>query len=133
MRHGQDFTRAVRRGRRAGRPLVAVHLLTPPPGRTDTGDAPSLVGLVVSRAVGPAVTRTRVKRRLRHLAAQRLDRLAPGALLVVRANPPAAAATSAELGADLDRALERVLSPTHDRSADRAADRARPSGPAGAA
>jgi ribonuclease P protein component len=116
-----------------------VHLLTPPTDRDAACDRPSLVGLVVSRAVGPAVTRTRVKRRLRHLAAQRLDRLAPGALLVVRANPPAATATSAELGADLDRALERVLDRTRDRArpADRRADRAaeprRQVGPVGAA
>jgi ribonuclease P protein component len=113
MRHREDFTRAVRRGRRAGRPLLAVHLLAPESGRVE-GCAPALVGLVVSRAVGRAVTRTRVKRRLRHLAAQRLDRLAPGSLLVVRANPPAAAATSAELGADLDRALDRALRPARD-------------------
>jgi ribonuclease P protein component len=136
MRHGQDFAQAVRRGRRAGRPLVAVHLLTPPTGPADPCVTPSLVGLVVSRAVGPAVTRTRVKRRLRHLAAQRLDRLAPGALLVVRANPPAATATSAELGADLDRALERVLDRTRDGAPGAPghaghAGRARPAGPVG--
>jgi ribonuclease P protein component len=116
MRHREDFTRAVRRGRRAGRPLLAVRLLAPT-ARLDvtaaatatSAAAPALVGLVVSRAVGPAVTRTRVKRRLRHLTAQRLDRLRPGALLVVRANPASADASSAALGADLDRALDRVL------------------------
>jgi ribonuclease P protein component len=110
MRHREDFTRAVRRGRRAGRPLLAVHLLAPEAGGADEC-SPALVGLVVSRAVGPAVTRTRVKRRLRHLAAQRLQRLSPGSLLVVRANPPSATATSAELGGDLDRALDRALRP----------------------
>ena len=116
MRHREDFTRAVRRGRRAGRPLLAVHLLAPAARLDVTAEAtatsaaaPALVGLVVSRAVGPAVTRTRVKRRLRHLTAQRLDRLRPGALLVVRANPASADASSAALGADLDRALDRVL------------------------
>jgi ribonuclease P protein component len=118
MRHRDDFTRAVRRGRRAGRPLLAVHLLAP---TADEGrvPAPARVGLVVSRAVGPAVTRTRVKRRLRHLIVQRLERLLPGSLLVVRANPPAAAASSAALGVDLDRALDRVLhtqSPAPPRS-----------------
>ena len=107
MRRRDDFTRAVRRGRRAGRPLLAVHVLTPDPGAE--GLPPARVGLVVSRAAGTAVTRTRVKRRLRHLAAARVDRLAPGSLLVVRANPAAATASSAELGHDLDRALDRVL------------------------
>jgi ribonuclease P protein component len=124
MRHRDDFTRAVRRGRRAGRPLLAVHLLAP----TVAGEgraaapalaAPALVGLVVSRAVGPAVTRTRVKRRLRHVTAQRLERLAPGSLLVVRANPAAAAASSAALAVDLDGALDRVLA-TAPRTSPRA-------------
>jgi ribonuclease P protein component len=59
--------------------------------------------------VGAAVVRTRVKRRLRHLLTSRVDRLPAGSLLVVRANPPAAGATSAQLGADLDRALDRAL------------------------
>jgi ribonuclease P protein component len=107
MRHREDFTRAVRRGRRAGRPLLAVHFLAPTVSCERS--APALVGLVVSRAVGPAVTRTRVKRRLRHLAAARLERLRPGSLLVVRANPSSAAASSAALAVDLDRALDRVL------------------------
>ena len=116
MRHRDDFTRAVRRGRRAGRPLLAVHLLAPSAGREGRAAAPALVGLVVSRAVGPAVTRTRVKRRLRHVTAQRLERLAPGSLLVVRANPAAAAASSAALAVDLDQALDRVLARPHPSS-----------------
>jgi ribonuclease P protein component len=68
------------------------------------------VGLVVSKAVGPAVTRNRVKRRLRHLARERVDRLPQGALLVLRALPPAAQASYADLGAELDRCLRGCLS-----------------------
>jgi ribonuclease P protein component len=68
-----------------------------------------VVGFVVSRAVGGAVVRNQVKRRLRHLARERLTSLPGSAVLVVRALPPAASASSAELGADLDRALARVL------------------------
>ena len=57
------------------------------------------VGFVVSKAVGNAVTRNRVKRRLRHLARERLDVAARrAAVLVVRALPAAAAASYAELG-----------------------------------
>jgi len=67
------------------------------------------VGFVVSKAVGGAVVRTRVKRRLRAVLAQRLERLPAGSLLVVRANPAAAEATSAELARSVDRVLERVL------------------------
>ncbi len=60
------------------------------------------------------MVRHRVARRLRHLVAARLDTLPPGALLVVRALPPAATATSAELAVDLDaglRSASRKLSP----------------------
>ena len=70
------------------------------------------VGFVVSKAVGNAVVRNRVKRRLRHLAGEQLGRLEalPGsAMLVVRALPAAATASHAELGADLSRCLDRTL------------------------
>lgn len=103
------FAPTIREGRRAGTRRVVVHLHPSPEARAGA-DSP-LVGLVVSKAVGPAVVRTRVKRRLRHLARERLSSLPGSAVLVVRALPPAATATSAELGADLDRALERVLRP----------------------
>ena len=69
------------------------------------------MGFVVSRAVGSAVTRNRVKRRLRHLMRERVAGLDRGSLLVVRALPAAAEATYAELGAELDRCLARVDGP----------------------
>ena len=69
---------------------------------------PPTVGFVVSKAVGNAVVRNKVKRRLRHLAAQRLDRLPAGGVLIVRAQPPAATATAAALAADLDTCLAKV-------------------------
>jgi ribonuclease P protein component len=108
MRLREDFARTMRRGRRAGRPLLAVHLLLTEADPATEASPPVRVGLVVSRAVGPAVTRTRVKRRLRHLLADRVSSLPRGSLLVVRANPASATATSAELGSDLDRCLDRA-------------------------
>jgi ribonuclease P protein component len=97
----QDFSRAVRDGRRAGSGRMVVHLAL---RAADERRA----GFVVSRAVGAAVTRNRVKRRLRHLVRDRLDRVPPGGLLVVRALPAAAGASPAQLAADLDRLLRRV-------------------------
>jgi len=99
MRRAADFEQAVRRGARGGRDTLVVHLTT----TTDPG-LPA-VGLVVSKAVGNAVTRNRVKRRLRALVAARLDAVPAGSLLVVRAQPPAAGATSVELARDLDGAV----------------------------
>jgi ribonuclease P protein component len=66
-------------------------------------------GFVVSKAVGNSVVRHRVARRLRHLVRDRLARLPEDSLLVVRALPPAASATSAELGEDLDAGLRSAL------------------------
>jgi ribonuclease P protein component len=102
MRNGSDFTAAVRKGRRAGRRTLVVHL-----SRASTQEEPTRVGFVVSKAVGPAVVRNRVKRQLRHLARERMDVLPTGSLVVVRANPAAAGATT--LAADLDSALGTLL------------------------
>jgi ribonuclease P protein component len=111
MRNGNDFTAAVRGGRRAGRRTLVVHL-----SRTRTG-APTRVGFVVSKAVGNAVVRNRVKRQLRHLARTRLDTLPPGSAVVVRANPAAAGSTS--LAVDFDSALASVLRQDGRRDVDR--------------
>ena len=96
---------AVRGGSRSGRRLLTGHLLV----RADHQDEPPRIGFVVSRAVGGAVTRNTVRRRLRHLARRYLDSLPPGSLLVVRANPPAAAARQADLAAELDLVLGALL------------------------
>ncbi|GII80446.1 ribonuclease P protein component [Sphaerisporangium rufum] len=104
MRRAGEFAAAIRGGRRAGRPTLVVHLSD----RGDPRHAP-LVGFVVSRAVGGAVVRNRVRRRLRHLVRARLDMLPGGSLLVVRANPPAASARSEQLAAELDVALDRLI------------------------
>jgi ribonuclease P protein component len=91
---------------------VVVHLAT---GNVDKatsspgGGSPARVGFVVSKAVGTAVTRNLVKRRLRHLMRERVALLEDGSLLVVRALPAAAAASYRDLGAELDRCLGRVV------------------------
>ncbi len=103
LRRPTDFTEAVRRGHRAGRPTLVGHLR-----RRDLDTEPK-VGFIVARTVGNAVVRNRVQRRLRHLVAVHIDRLPRGSLLVVRANPGAATAGHDELAADLESALERLL------------------------
>lgn len=66
-------------------------------------------GFVVSKAVGGSVVRHRVARRLRHIVGTRLTTLPPGSLLVVRALPPAAGASSVELAVDVDAGLRGAL------------------------
>jgi ribonuclease P protein component len=108
LRQRAEFTATVRRGRRGKSGLVAVHLDDAPVGSTGELE-PARVGFVVSRAVGPAVVRNRVLRRLRHLMAARLARLPIGSRVVVRAFPSAATASSAGLADALDRALGQAL------------------------
>lgn len=107
MRRSADFSTAVRSGARGGRPCLVVHCAAAEDA--SGAEAPSTAGFVVSRAVGGAVVRNRVKRRLRHLTAARLDSVPAGSRLVVRALPPAALATGAQLSADLDAALDRAV------------------------
>ena len=62
-------------------------------------------GLVVSKAVGDSVTRHRVSRRLRHIAAELIPEADPDLLVVIRANPASATATHEELVRDLRTGL----------------------------
>ena len=62
-------------------------------------------GLVVSRAVGDSVTRHRVSRRLRHIAAGTVAELGADLLVVIRANPASASASWEELDRDFRSAV----------------------------
>ena len=116
IRRAEDFRRVLRTGRRAGGSVLTAHLLLPagPDGAAGTpgevlSGGPAKVGFVVSRAVGSAVVRNRVKRRLRELMRGRLASLPRGCLLVLRAHPAAATARQADLAADLDLVIGRLL------------------------
>ncbi|MGJ6981581.1 ribonuclease P protein component [Aestuariimicrobium soli] len=110
LRASDDFRRTVRSGVRVARPTLVVHArthLSPPV--TDVAESPATasstqVGFVVSKSVGGAVVRNRVKRRLRHLARGLVTSSATdagGLHVVVRALPAAAGASSDRLEADL--------------------------------
>lgn len=102
VRSREEHARIGRSGRRyTCSPLVVHALATDSPG-------PARAGFVVSRRVGSAVTRNRVRRRLREQTRVRLGDLPAGTLLVVRALPAAADASSAELGRALDRCFQAL-------------------------
>ncbi|MFJ1459060.1 ribonuclease P protein component [Nocardia sp. N2S4-5] len=118
LHHRADFSRTVRRGRRIGRRDLVVHALLPTPEWTAAeGDLPGPAirrggprfGLIVSKAVGTAVVRHRVARRLRHICAPLAAELPAEADIVIRALPGAAAASSAELDRQLRAALRKFL------------------------
>jgi len=136
LRRSNDFAAAIRGGQRAGRGTIVVHLglagtpADPSPTGTPSSptgttaarepapvagaeqeSAPVRAGFVVSKAVGGAVVRNAVRRRLRHLVRERLSMVPAGATLVVRALPGAADASYSRLGADLDGALAAALTP----------------------
>lgn len=135
LRRSSDFAVAIRAGRRAARGSVVVHLhldSTETVGVEETegpvqqheaiepvhAAVAARAGFVVSKAVGNAVVRNRVRRRLRHLVRERLDALPAGATLVVRAQPSAARATYPQLGLDLDAALRAAVAPRARRRSD---------------
>lgn len=92
---------------------------SPQPVRDNSAEqssAPSRAGFVVSKAVGNAVTRNRVRRRLRELVRERLAALPEGSTLVVRALPAAAEASYPRLATDLDAALAAARSSRERRS-----------------
>jgi ribonuclease P protein component len=104
MRRKAEFSQAIRNGSRAGKPLLSGHLLV-----RAGQDEPARVGFVVSRAVGSAVLRNRVRRRLRHLVRGYLASLPGGSLLVLRAHPRAATARQADMAAELDLVIGALL------------------------
>jgi ribonuclease P protein component len=111
LRRSADFAAAIRGGRRAGRGTVVVHLLLEEPAQASTARA----GFVVSKAVGNAVVRNQVRRRLRHLVRPLLTELPAGSTLVVRALPAAADASFAALSGDLEAAVVAARKPRRQR------------------
>ncbi|RZS91227.1 ribonuclease P protein component [Motilibacter rhizosphaerae] len=114
LRRPSDFSDVMRRGPGRGRgaaPALVVHarLLPAEPADAPSPLPPVRVGFAVPKAVGGAVVRNLVRRRLRELSRQRLPGWPPGASLVVRALPPAAGAGWDELGAQLDAAAGAAL------------------------
>ncbi|WP_107463016.1 ribonuclease P protein component [Streptomyces sp. MA5143a] len=111
LRRREDFATAVRRGRRAGRPHLVVHLRSGSMDPHAPGESapPTRAGFVVSKAVGGSVVRNKVKRRLRHLMRDRVAQFPPGSLVVVRALPGAGDADHVQLAQDLDAAIRRLL------------------------
>ncbi|WP_416276972.1 ribonuclease P protein component [Nocardia sp. alder85J] len=115
LHHRADFSRTVRSGRRVGRRDVVVHLLQSSSVVAEDDRHPAVraggprFGLIVSKAVGTAVVRHRVARRLRHMCAGLIGELPGEADVVIRALPGAAAASSAELERQVRAALRRLL------------------------
>ncbi|AKK07379.1 ribonuclease P protein component [Corynebacterium mustelae] len=121
--NSEEFRQTIRKGKRAGGGTVVVHLkhekspkpsdaqtktLTAVSSIKDLTTSPPRFGLIVSKAVGNAVVRHAVSRKLRPIMLDLVSELAPGDRLIIRALPPAATATSKELTADVQKALGKI-------------------------
>ncbi|WP_440312185.1 ribonuclease P protein component [Leucobacter chromiireducens] len=110
---GDDYRRVVRSGYRVGGALCITHAVLRAPGE------PARFGFIVSKAVGNAVTRNLVRRRLKTIAERRIAAGFASVDVVFRALPAIATAPYAELEAAVDRALDRVertlLTPAESR------------------
>ena len=109
LRTNAQFRRVRGGGRSWAHPLVVLYALRNEEGLTR-------VGFSVSKRVGKAVTRNRIKRLLRELMRLRLPRIVSGYDLVLIARTPIAAATRQDVSAALDQLLQRarVLIPAED-------------------
>jgi ribonuclease P protein component len=105
MTRSTDFGATVSQGVRAVQPDLVVHALRS--GDDGSVDGPR-IGLVVSKAVGGAVQRHRVARRLRHVALTVINELDPADRVVIRALPGSRNAISARLEQELRTALRRT-------------------------
>jgi ribonuclease P protein component len=94
-----DYRRLVRRGRRVTTQHAVVYL-----ARADHTSAPRF-GFIVAKSVGVAVKRNLVRRRLKALSFEALDRLEPGTEIVIRALPGAAQASWDILRSEISGAL----------------------------
>lgn len=102
MRASAQFSATTRSGARSGRRNLVLYAVK-------IGEEPTIVGFIVSKAVGNAVTRNKTKRRLRELIAPFVATHPTGYSVVVRALPPAAAAPYIELAVDLTNALAAIV------------------------
>jgi ribonuclease P protein component len=104
MTRSTEFGVTVSRGVRVAQPDLVVHALR----SHDAGDPGPRIGLVVSKAVGNAVQRHRVARRLRHVARSVLADLDSRDRVVIRALPGSRDAGSSRLDHQLRAAVARV-------------------------
>lgn len=106
LRRRSDFALVLRRRARVARGTVVVHYARRSV-EPQEGVSPR-VGLIVSRQVGGAVVRNRVKRRLRAVLRRHLSAVPADIDLVVRAQASAARAASSEMEADVASALREL-------------------------
>ncbi|MBK0418732.1 ribonuclease P protein component [Leucobacter sp. CSA1] len=103
---GDDYRRIVRTGRRVGGAYCITHAVSRIQGE------PARFGFIVSKAIGNAVTRNLIRRRMKTVADRRLADGLSGVDIVFRALPAIADAPFGELERELNRAIDRACRPS---------------------
>lgn len=98
-----DYRSVVRRGKKCGGALTVVY------SSADDEHTVSRFGFIVSKAVGNAVVRNTVRRRLKAVCFDALPVIDSRRRIVVRALPAAASASFDELRREVNRALGAAL------------------------
>ena len=101
LRRRGDFVRLRQRGRRLATPSLTIY-----EARPSAGDARPLVGITVGKAVGGAVVRNRLRRRIGAIVNEVFVAGKPQVRLLIVAKPGAADLSFADLRTQLGRALE---------------------------
>ena len=99
-----DFRSAVRSGRRVGAAHTMLHVVAREPGQQ------TRFGFIVTKAVGGAVTRNLVRRRLRAVCRDILPSVPPGVDVVVRALPGSDRASWDTLHSEVAAAIGKAVS-----------------------
>lgn len=111
LRRSTDFAHTTRSGIRCKSGVIVLHALLShnDVGAVNSGaTAPPRVGVVVNKAVGNAVQRHRVARRIRHAMREFIPQINNEALIVLRALPGAGERSWPLLIADLHAVLSRA-------------------------
>ena len=93
----------VRRGRRTATPHAVVHRIA------NGSDTVARFGVVVSKKVGGAVVRNRVRRRIQSICADQLSVVPEGDLIVVRALPGSPEVAWDTLRSEIGDGLRRAV------------------------
>lgn len=118
LSRSRDFDAVYRNGRSVASRYLVVYSFRPPPEDEGPDHDEARLGLAVPRQVGDAVTRNRVKRRLRDAFDALRDRLEPGRDYVLIARPGLAEAVESHGFAWLTDSVEEILARTEAKDGD---------------